>query len=164
MTPDPRAASLVQAARIRGLRIATAESLTAGLVSAAIASIPGASAVLTGGVVSYATATKHDLLGLPADLLDHVVSPRVAEAMASSVARLLGADVGLATTGVAGPESLDGKPPGTVWIAVALRRGPVVRSQLLTLAGDRADVRSGSVAAVLELATAVITGTDSGFA
>ena len=150
---------LVAAAIERGLTIATAESLTAGLVSAAIAEVPGASETLHGGVVCYATEAKHELLGLPTSLLEHVVSREVAEAMAIAVAERLHADVGLATTGVAGPDWLDGQPPGTVWIAVAERSRGRVEARLLSLDGDRAEVRSGVVAAVLGLAQAVIEGT-----
>ena len=151
-------ARLVAAAADRGATIATAESLTAGLVSATIASIPGSSAVLRGGVVCYATSAKHDLLGLPADMLEHVVSQRVAEAMAVAVAQRLGTDLGLATTGVAGPDWLDDQPPGTVWIAVADNAAARVHAQLLACAGDRAAVRTATVTAVLAAALAAVQG------
>ena len=135
----------------RGQSVAVAESLTGGLVSGALTSIAGASVVVRGAVVAYATELKAELLGGPADLLDRQgpVDPGVAAAMAAGVRRLLGASYGLATTGVAGPGPADGKPQGTVFIAVA---GPSSRSATgLQLAGDRQQVRAESVRAALKL-------------
>jgi nicotinamide-nucleotide amidase len=134
-----------------GQTVAVAESLTAGLVMARLADVPGASAVLRGAVVAYAADLKVSLLGVPAELVEQqgVVAADVAAAMAAGVAARLGADHGLATTGVAGPDTLDGKPPGTVYVAHAGPAGVVVRA--LHLPGDRAEVRLGSVSAVLEL-------------
>lgn len=126
-TPGDRvedvAAELVELLLARGHTLVTAESLTGGLVGAAVTAVPGCSAVYRGGVVSYATDLKAQLLDVDAGLLDDVgaVHPAVARAMAEGAARRLGADYAVATTGVAGPSSQDGKPPGTVFIAV---RGP----------------------------------------
>lgn len=147
---------LVEALRDRGLTVATAESLTAGLVSARIADVSGASEVLRGGVITYATETKSTLLGLDRSLLEHVVSREVAEAMASAACTILGATVGVATTGVAGPALLDGQPPGTAWIAVSTSKG--CRSRLLHVPGDRSEVRAAVAEAALALALSVITG------
>lgn len=118
---DQRARQVVALLTRLGRTLATAESLTGGLVGAAITSVPGASHVYRGGVVSYATDLKHLLLGVDAGLLAQVgpVDAEVAEAMADGVRSRLTADVGLATTGVAGPEPQDGKAPGTVWIGVS---------------------------------------------
>ncbi|WP_426567100.1 CinA family protein [Angustibacter sp. McL0619] len=115
------AAELVELLADRGLTIGTAESLTGGLLAAAITDVPGASRVFRGGVVSYATDVKHDLLGVDGDLLARVgaVDPAVAAAMAAGVCRRLGVDLALATTGVAGPDGQDGQVPGTVWIGLA---------------------------------------------
>ncbi len=131
--------------------MAVAESLTGGLVCSTLVAVPGASAVLRGAVVAYATDLKSTLLGVDAALLASrgAVDPDVARAMALGVRERLGADVGLATTGVAGPEPQDGQPPGTVHVAVSTPAGTQVRS--LHLAGGRAQVRSLSVDAVLAL-------------
>ena len=143
---------VIRAFAARALTLAAAESLTGGLVVAALVSVPGASAVVRGGVVAYATELKHELLGVDAALLaaGGPVQAAVAEQMAVGVRARLGADLGLATTGVAGPDPQDGHPPGEVWIARASSTG--VRSLRLELGGDRATVRRETVEAVLELA------------
>lgn len=142
---------LLAAAGGRGWTVAVAESLTGGAVCSALVGVPGASAVLRGGVVAYATELKATLLGVDPALLAErgAVDPDVARAMARGVRERLGADLGLATTGVAGPEGQDGFPPGTVHVAVATATGGRVRS--LRLSGDRAHVRVGAVDAVLRL-------------
>ena len=134
----------------RGQTLATAESLTGGMLGAAITEIPGASAVYRGGVVAYATELKTALLGVPADLLaEHgPVHPDVAWAMATGVRDRLGATWGLATTGVAGPDSVDGLPPGTVHIAAS---AGVPATRALALAGDRNDIRRDTVEEALKL-------------
>ena len=134
-----------------GQTLAVAESLTGGLVTAALTSVAGASLALRGGVVAYATELKTELLGVPADLLARhgPVHPDVAAAMAAGVRQRLRATYGLATTGVAGPGPADGRPQGTVFVAVA---GPVgVAGRGLRLTGDRHAVRNGTVEAVLSL-------------
>jgi nicotinamide-nucleotide amidase len=100
-----------------GLTVATAESLTAGMVAAALADVPGASSVLQGGVVAYQVEVKRNLLHVDGELLEAVgaVDPRVAAAMAEGARRVLNADIGIATTGVAGPAAHQGKPVGTVF-------------------------------------------------
>lgn len=135
----------------RGETLATAESLTGGLVAATIVDVPGASAVFRGGIVAYATELKAALVGVPEDLLDErgPVDPDVALALARGVRERCGADWGLATTGVAGPDPQDGQPVGRVYVAVS---GPGVSEvRELTLDGDRPAIRAGSVAAVLVL-------------
>jgi len=146
------AADVIRSFAARGLTVAVAESLTGGLVVADLVSVPGASAVVRGGVVAYATELKHALLGVDAALLaaGGPVQGAVAEQMASGVRARLGADLGLATTGVAGPDPQDGHPPGEVWIAVA--SAVDVRSVRLELGGDRDAVRRETVVAVLGLA------------
>lgn len=145
MTPTEVVALL----RTRGLTVATAESLTGGLVCAALTDVPGASVVLRGGVVAYATELKAELLGVDPDLLARggAVQTAVAEQMAAGVAARLGADVGVATTGVAGPDPQDGQPVGTVFVAAA--DGTRVVTRALHLAGDRAAIRRASVEAAL---------------
>ncbi|MBF0686617.1 MAG: CinA family protein [Cellulomonas sp.] len=146
------AAGLLAALARRGWTLAVAESLTGGLVTATLVEVPGASAVLRGGVVAYATDLKHSVLGVDAGLLERrgAVDPDVASAMATGVRRRLGADVGLATTGVAGPDPQDGHAPGTVHVAVATPASVLVRS--LELPGDRAAVRAAACACALALA------------
>jgi len=135
--------------------LATAESLTGGLLGAAITAIPGASNVYRGGVIAYATELKAVLLGVPAGLLARhgPVHPDVAAAMAAGVRDRLGATWGLATTGVAGPDPADGHPPGTVHIS-ACAGGAVTRS--LALAGGRDEVRRETVGEVLGLLWGVL--------
>lgn len=149
-----QAAELV--ARLSAARqtVAVAESLTGGLVAAALTDIPGASLVVRGGVVAYASDLKATVLRVDAGLLARsgAVDADVAEQMAAGVRLLMGATYGLATTGVAGPDPADGKPVGTVYVALV---GPgSSRVKVLNLSGDRAAVRAQSVLAVLALLAA----------
>jgi nicotinamide-nucleotide amidase len=150
--PDPVAADCLDALRARGESLATAESLTAGLVCATLASVPGASDSLRGGLAAYATDVKASVLGVDSTLIDRfgAVSVECATAMAQCARRLFAADWAVATTGVAGPTEQDGRPVGTVFVAVAGPVGdPVVGS--LMLAGDRDRVRRGAVHRALAL-------------
>ena len=144
------AALIVSTLGERGQSLATAESLTGGMLGAAITAIPGASAVYRGGVIAYATELKTVLLGVPAGLLAQhgPVHPDVAAAMAAGVRGRLGATWGLATTGVAGPDPVDGLPPGTVHVG-ASAGVPVTRA--LALAGERNDIRRDTVDEALKL-------------
>lgn len=145
MTPDDVVAGL----RARGWTIATGESLTAGRVAATLADVAGCSDVLRGGVVAYQADVKIGLLGVPPGMAAAgVVSREVAEAMARGAAAALRADVGVATTGVAGPDPHGGEPVGSVWIAVRTPDG--VSSRHLELPGDREAIRSQTVAACLD--------------
>ncbi|MFE0645246.1 CinA family protein [Streptomyces sp. NPDC058877] len=153
---------MTEAARVLALLVerhqtlAAAESLTGGLVAAELTGVPGASASFKGSVTAYATALKHQLLGVDAGLLAErgAVDPEVALQMAAGVRDRLGADWGISTTGVAGPAAQDGQPVGTVYVAVAgpagtgARTGKVVS---LRLNGDRTEIRRESVRSVLEL-------------
>ena len=131
--------------------LATAESLTGGLVAATIVEIPGVSAVFRGGLVVYATDLKASLAGVPGVLLDRQgpVDPQVAIALAAGCRERCGADWGVATTGVAGPDPQGGKPPGLVYVAVAGAAASAVRE--LRLDGNRQAVRTESVTSVLRL-------------
>jgi nicotinamide-nucleotide amidase len=137
----------------RGETFATAESLTGGLVAATVVEIPGVSRVYRGGLVVYATDLKHELAGVDEQLLAErgPVDPDVALALAAGARERCGADWGIATTGVAGPEPQDGVPVGMVYVAVAGPAGQTV--QELRLTGSRAEVRTESVTAVLNLLT-----------
>jgi nicotinamide-nucleotide amidase len=134
-----------------GETLAVAESLTGGLLAARVVDVPGASAVLRGAVVAYATDLKHSLLGVDGDLLarEGAVDPEVATQMAEGVRERLGATWGVATTGVAGPGPQDGRPPGTVYLGIAGPAGS--RAVGLRLAGGRAQVRALAVDAALRL-------------
>lgn len=145
------AARLVAHLTSAGQTLAVAESLTGGLLAARIVDVPGASVVFRGGVVAYATDLKGTLLGVSPELLERngPVDAQVAAQMADGVRRGLGATWGLSTTGVAGPDPQDGKPPGTVFVGVSGPDG--VRTVGLTLAGDRAQVRGATVDAALAL-------------
>ncbi|MBD8042901.1 nicotinamide-nucleotide amidohydrolase family protein [Arthrobacter sp. Sa2BUA2] len=145
------APAIVAAAVSRGMRVAAAESLTAGMLAAELGTVPGASAVLQGGVVAYQNSVKVQVLGVSEDLLQEAgsVDSAVAEQMAEGVRRLLYADIGVSTTGVAGPEPHDGKPVGTVFIGIATVAG--ARSQGFRFQGDRAAIRRQACAAALEL-------------
>lgn len=114
------AVSLVSRCTETGVTLATAESLTAGLVAATVATVPGASAVLRGGLIVYATELKHELAGVDADLLAArgPVDPEVAAQLARGAAVRCGADLGVGVTGVAGPDPQNGHPVGEVWIGV----------------------------------------------
>ncbi len=137
--------------------VAVAESLTGGLVVSELVSVSGASAVVRGGVVAYATELKERLVGVDAALLEAhgPVHPRVARQMADGVRAALGpdgglADVGIATTGIAGPGSPDGQPVGTVHLAVSTALG--VRVESLELSGDRAEIRAEATSRAIRLA------------
>jgi nicotinamide-nucleotide amidase len=145
------AAEIIALLTARGQSVATAESLTGGLLAAALTDIPGASAAFRGGIVAYATELKAVLLGVDLAVLDRhgAVSAEVAAAMADGVAGRLGASFGVSTTGVAGPDPAEGKPAGTVFVAASAGRQP--RVQRLALAGSRDDIRHETVEAALAL-------------
>lgn len=146
------AQSLVTRLTQTGLTIAAAESLTGGLVCSALVDVPGASAVLRGSVTAYAAELKAQVLGVDAARLASVgpVDAQVAQEMADGAAQLLGADVAVATTGVAGPGPADGHEAGTVYIAAIAPWGSVWR--LLQLEGQRSQIRAQTVRHVLVLA------------
>jgi nicotinamide-nucleotide amidase len=144
-------ADLVAELASRHETVATCESLTGGLVLAELTSVPGSSAVVRGGLVTYATDLKTTLAGVPADLIaaHGVVSRPVAEAMAEGTRTICGATWGIGLTGVAGPDAVDGLAPGTVWIGVAGPDGIVSVHELFV--GDRAEVRRQAVESALSL-------------
>lgn len=143
MTTD--AADAIAAAKAAGVTVATAESLTGGLVAAALTAVPGASDVFAGGVIAYDAEVKAGVLGVDRGLLAEKgpVSEDVALAMAEGVRVVMGADVGVATTGVAGPDPHGGKAPGTVCVAAVGGQGRASRT--LAIAGGRDEVRRRSV-------------------
>ena len=143
----------VVVARLRsaGATVAVAESMTAGLLGAALTDPPGSSAVFRGGLQVYATDLKASLAGVPAGVLERhgAVSAETAIALAHGVRERLASTWGVGLTGVAGPDSQEGQPPGTLHVAVEGPAGPVVRS--VRLPGDRPRVRLLAVAVALDL-------------
>jgi nicotinamide-nucleotide amidase len=131
----------------RGLTLAVAESLTGGLIASRLVDVPGASGWFRGGVVSYASDVKFSLLDVPEG---PVVSPDAVAAMATGVRALLGADVGVGVTGVAGPDTLEGQSPGTVWLGAVVGDAEPVTTRV-HLPGDRQRVRQFSCITVLDM-------------
>jgi nicotinamide-nucleotide amidase len=157
LAPD-RVTEVVGLLKARGETVATAESLTAGLVTAALTTVPGASAVVRGGLVVYATELKNSLADVPAELLaEHgAVHPDVALALANGARRACGADWGVGLTGVAGPDPQDGVSPGTVYFGLARSRNQTVYT--LALTGGRDEIRALTVAAVIDGLHTALTG------
>ena len=152
---DKLAERLVQRLRERSWSIATGESLTAGLVSSTIASVPGCSAVFRGAVVAYAPEVKTEVLNVPVELLRQgIVTEEVARALAQGARSRLGATVGVGTTGAAGPDDHDGMPVGTACIAVCSPWGERVRTVRVT--GDRSQVRHAVTQAAMEAALEIL--------
>ncbi|ROP74116.1 CinA family protein [Curtobacterium sp. PhB115] len=147
----------------RGETLAVAESLTGGLVVSALVDVPGASAVVHGGVVAYATPVKHTLLGVSAALLasNGAVDPEVARQMAAGVRDALSVDGkpatwGISTTGVAGPDPQDGKAVGTVFVGIASADG--AEAYELHLDGDREAIRHATVSELLSRMSSTVRG------
>lgn len=148
------AARVLELAKRGNLSLGTAESCTGGLIAAELTEVPGSSAVVRGGIVSYAIPVKREVLGVSDDVLDTpgvgAVSPQCAEQMAMGARRLLGCDVAVSVTGIAGPGGEEpGKPVGTVWFGRSCKDGTA--SELHTFSGTRAEVRSKAVATALDL-------------
>jgi nicotinamide-nucleotide amidase len=137
----------------RGETLASAESLTGGMVGELLTEVPGASTSYLGGVISYATRLKATLAGVDATTLSELgpVAERTAAEMARGVAQRCNADWGIATTGVAGPEAQDSHPVGQVFVAVSHPAGDLLRVKELSLQGERAAIRQQAAVAVLGL-------------
>lgn len=158
---DDAPARLHRALLARGETVAAAESLTAGLFCATLATVPGASATLRGGAVVYATDLKAVLAGVPRDLLatKGPVSPETAAALADGIRTRCAATWGVGLTGVAGPDPVDGHGPGRVYVGIS--GGGRTDVLALDLPGDRQAVRSGAVAAAIEGLLAALWKTDA---
>jgi nicotinamide-nucleotide amidase len=144
---DDEAIEDAVARALNGLTMGLAESLTGGLVSSRLVNVVGASTWFRGAVVSYASEVKYDVLGVPEG---PVVSEDAARSMAEGARRVLGADVGLAITGVAGPDPQDGQAPGTVYVGLALPGRPT-EAVALTVPGDRDRIRQYATISALDL-------------
>lgn len=146
------AAKLVTALSAKGLTCATAESCTGGGVGSAITSVAGSSAVFLGGVISYSNEVKADVLGVSRDSLASVgaVSSEVAAQMATGARRVIGSDLAVSLTGIAGPSGGSAeKPVGLVWFGLATSKGVTTQSRIFP--GDRAAIRSAAIAHALGL-------------
>lgn len=143
------AAGILKSLEGKGWSLAIAESITGGALADAFVRVPGASKVLRGSVVAYATDLKAKILGVDTHLLAErgAVDEQVVAQMAIGAAERLGANVAVATTGVAGPDEQDGKAVGTVFVGVCVLGEVTVFSH--SLAGDRAEIRAAAVSAAL---------------
>ena len=148
---------ILQLLRERGMTLAVAESVTGGMVGARLTSVPGSSDVLRGGIVAYASDVKFSLLDVPEG---PVVTPDAARAMADGVRKTLKADVGISTTGVAGPAEQEGQAAGTVHLGIAF--GDHIEAQMTHLPGDRHRVREYGVISLLNFLRLRILGRDGG--
>ncbi len=162
MSPSPRISSYALAAvtalRGQSASLATAESLTGGALASAITDVPGSSHMFRGGVVAYDATVKEQLLHVPAELLATrgPVDPQVAADMAAGAARIFTAEIAVATTGVAGPESHGGHSPGLVYIGWRSRKSHgVIKADLR---GDRSVIREATVAISLQIITQCLHG------
>ncbi|GCD96342.1 CinA family nicotinamide mononucleotide deamidase-related protein [Embleya hyalina] len=155
---DTLAGVVLDLLRGRDATVAVAESLTGGLIAAELTSVPGASASVRGSVTAYATDLKGSVLGVDTDLLaaEGAVHPDVAARMAEGVRDVMSGTYGVATTGVAGPDPQDGKPVGTVYIAVAGPEGTIVLSLLFS--GSRGRIREMTTVRALDLLRCVVAG------
>jgi nicotinamide-nucleotide amidase len=142
------AAEIVEHLRQRGETISTAESLTAGAVSSALVTISGASDVFVGGVTTYRDEIKVSHLGVDAAVIEKysVISEEVAIAMAKGAIQSFGTTWAIGTTGVAGPNPLDGHPVGAVWVAI---EGPISHTIELSLSGERESVRNAATSSAI---------------
>ncbi len=152
-----RAEELVTIARFEGITVGFAESLTGGLISSTVVAVPGASAVFKGSVVSYTNEVKENVLGVPADIIStHTeVSAECAKAMAEGAMSVLGVDLAISVTGIAGPTGeLPGKPVGTVYMGYCFR--DISGSLRLNFEGDRDTIRTCTVLEALNQAILLI--------
>jgi nicotinamide-nucleotide amidase len=152
-TTDALARAVLARLTSRGETLATAESLTGGLIGVLLTDIPGASASYLGGVIAYATRLKATLAGVPDAMLatDGPVAASTARAMAAGIATRCGADWGLAVTGVAGPDSQDGHRPGEVHVALVGPAGEKIIQEQHELTGDRSAIRRQTAELALAL-------------
>lgn len=152
-----RAGELVSVAGLEGVTVGFAESLTGGLISSSVVAIPGASAVFKGSIVSYTNEVKENVLGVSPDIISaHTeVSAECAKAMAEGAKSVLGVDLAVSVTGIAGPTGeLPGKPVGTVYMGYCFR--DIAGSLRLNFNGDRDTIRTCTVLEALNKAISLI--------
>ena len=158
-----KAAELIEISSFEGISFGFAESLTGGLISSSVVDVPGASRAFKGSVVSYTNSIKENVLGVPAEIIDtyNEVSDECARAMAEGAFSVLGVDLAVSVTGIAGPTGdLPGKPVGTVYMGYSFKKASasesISGSMRLNLSGDRDTIRLKTVLAALKLAVRLI--------
>ena len=156
MTDFPLAQDVVKRLKRKRMTLATAESITGGGLGAAITSVPGASDVFLGGLITYSDQSKTKFLDIAKRILTKhtAVSEEVAIAMAQSARKQFGTDYAIATTGVAGPGKAYGQKAGTVWVAIDSKKGPV--TLCLALSGTREDIRHATIQSALAAFTRIL--------
>jgi nicotinamide-nucleotide amidase len=156
MTDFPLAQDVVKRLKRKKMTLATAESITGGGLGAAITSVPGASDVFLGGLITYSDQSKTKFLEIAKRILTKhtAVSEEVAIAMAQSARKQFGTDYAIATTGVAGPGKAYGQKAGTVWVAIDSKKGPV--TLCLALSGTREDIRHATIQSALAAFTRIL--------
>ena len=156
MTDFPLAQDVVKSLKRKKMTLATAESITGGGLGAAITSVPGASDVFLGGLITYSDQSKTKFLDIAKRILTKhtAVSEEVAIAMAQSARKQFGTDYAIATTGVAGPGKAYGQKAGTVWVAIDSKKGPV--TLCLALSGTREDIRHATIQSALAAFTRIL--------
>jgi len=156
MTDFPLAQDVVKRLKRKKMTLATAESITGGGLGAAITSVPGASDVFLGGLITYSDQSKTMFLDIAKRILTKhtAVSEEVAIAMAQSARKQFGTDYAIATTGVAGPGKAYGQKVGTVWVAIDSKKGPV--TLCLALSGTREDIRHATIQSALAAFTRIL--------
>jgi len=156
MTDFPLAQDVVKRLKRKKMTLATAESITGGGLGAAITSVPGASGVFLGGLITYSDQSKTKFLDIAKRILTKhtAVSEEVAIAMAQSARKQFGTDYAIATTGVAGPGKSYGQKAGTVWVAIDSKKGPV--TLCLALSGTREDIRHATIQSALAAFTRIL--------
>jgi PncC family amidohydrolase len=145
------ASSLIKKLQEKNLTLAAAESLTGGLVAASFTEIPGASKVFKGSITAYSDEIKQNVLNINEDTITKFtsISEQVALEMAINVRKIMKSDIGISTTGVAGPEKSAGFAPGLVFVAVSI--GDHNMCQKLEVTGDRTQIRNQTVQEILQL-------------
>ena len=156
MTDFPLAQDVVKRLKRKKMTLATAESITGRGLGAAITSVPGASDVFLGGLITYSDQSKTKFLDIAKRILTKhtAVSEEVAIAMAQSARKQFGTDYAIATTGVAGPGKAYGQKAGTVWVAIDSKKGPV--TLCLALSGTREDIRHATIQSALAAFTRIL--------
>lgn len=150
---------LIELASEAGITFGFAESLTGGLISSSVVEVPGASAAFKGSVVSYTNEVKENVLGVPSEIIEKYteVSDECAKAMAEGTCRVIGCDLAVSVTGIAGPTGeLPGKPVGTVYMGYCYLKRNISGSLRLNFSGDRDTIRTDTVLAALKSAARLI--------
>lgn len=151
--------ALIEIASEAGITFGFAESLTGGMISSSVVEVPGASKAFKGSVVSYTNEVKENVLGVPVDVIDkHTeVSEECAKAMAEGACRVIGCELALSVTGIAGPTGdLPGKPVGTVYMGYCYLKKNISGAVRLNFTGDRDTIRTGTVLEALRCAASLI--------